>query len=83
MTLFQVIFCTSAQSIRLPLDIITGTTELIHSVCSLTFASMPSCTSLFNSALHADCMDTWESPVVGVELGVYCSFILMWYEPEI
>ena len=36
----------------------TGTMELIHSVCSLTSVMMPSFTSLFNSVLYADCMAT-------------------------
>ena len=41
----------SRHSLRLPLGFITGTIELIHSVCSLTLVIMPFFISLFSSAL--------------------------------
>ena len=43
----------SRHSLRLPSSFITGTIELIHSVCSCTSVMMPSFTSLSNSA---DCI---------------------------
>ena len=41
----------SRHSLRLPSFFITGTIELIHSVCSCTSVMMPFLTSLSNSAL--------------------------------
>ena len=49
--------------LRLPLGFITGTIELIHSVCSFNSVIMPSLDSLFNSSLYAVCMAT------GTDLG--------------
>ena len=41
----------SRHSLRLPSSFITGTIELIHSVCSCTSVMIPSLTSVYNSAL--------------------------------
>ena len=46
----------SRHSLKLLSSFITGTIELIHSICSCTFVMMPSLTSLSNSALWADCI---------------------------
>ena len=70
----------SKHSLRLLFGFITGTIELIHSVCSLTSVIMPSFVSLSNSALYVVCI------AIGTDLGgcwtgLYCSFSLMWYGP--
>ena len=53
----------SRHSLRLPFGFITGTMELIHSVCYLTSVIIPSLVSLSSSALYAFYMAT------GTDLG--------------
>ena len=50
----------SRHGLRLPSSFITGTIELIHSVCLCTSVMMPSSTSLSNSANHVLFVDTYK-----------------------
>ena len=68
----------SRHSLRLLSSFITGTMELIHSVCSCTYVMMPSFTSLSNSALQADCIPNG-TDLGGCWTGLYESFNFMWY----
>ena len=70
----------SKHSLRLPFGFITGTIELIHSVCSLTSVIMPSFVSLSNSVLYVVCIAIGTN-LGGCCTGLYCSFSLIWYGP--
>ena len=57
----------SRHSLRLPSGFITGTIELIRSVCLCTSVMMPSLVSVSNSAFYAGCM------AMGTDLGGCCT----------